>query len=187
MHTGEMWQAYSLNGIALSDGGYDSALGNPEEDAAVLVGAANVWVFRKTENGVEVLFQHRSEFVDSNAGKWDISAAGHMNYGETIVEAAVREAREEIGIEISEKDLDFICACRGLTRNMLNHHFLCDWTGREDNFHFDDKEVSEVKWVPLADFDAFIDENVKDSVKTATFSRDAIKMQLEKISGNSES
>ena len=154
MHKGELWQAYSLSGIPLKDGGYDSALDNPSMGSDFAVGAVDVWLYRRTKNGIEVLFQHRSEFVH-NANKWDISAAGHMNYGETITEAAIREAREEIGIEIKESDLRYLFSLYGMQRSLINNYFICDWTGRGDDFHFDDREVSEVKWVPLSDVDSF--------------------------------
>ena len=32
---------------------------------------------------------------------------------------------------------------------------MVDWTGKSDEFHFDDKEVSEVKWVPFVEMEEF--------------------------------
>ena len=184
MHTGEIWQDLSLAGVPLEDGGYDSSLGNPDTKFNMLVGSVNIWFYRQTAaGGLEVLFQHRSEKV-TNGGKWDVSAAGHMNYGETIPEAAMREAREEIGAEISESDLQYVFSLRSDTANLLNNYLLCDWTGREEEFHFDDEEVSEVKWVPLADFEAFFEKNMKEPVKRAGFVRELTKAWLEKISGD---
>ena len=46
-----------------------------------------------------VLLQRRSKMV-TNPGKLDFSAAGHMDYGETLEETAKREAREELGTRI---------------------------------------------------------------------------------------
>ena len=85
---------------------------------------------------------------------WDISAGGHMNYGETFLEAAIREAREEIGIEVSKDDFQFVVASpiRGTS---IYWCYAIDWTNKPDNFHFDDEEVSEVKWVPLSEADSF--------------------------------
>jgi len=186
MHKGELWQAYSLSGIPLKDGGYDSALDNPSMGSDFAVGAVDVWLYRRTENGIEVLFQHRSEFVH-NANKWDISAAGHMNYSETITEAAIREAREEIGIEIKESDLRYLFSLYGMQRSLINNYFICDWTGREDDFHFDDREVSEVKWVPLSEFTSFIDKNAKEPLRVAKTAMELSKIYLEKIGGNYKS
>ena len=63
---------------------------------------AHVWIY--TSRG-EVLLQKRSEEAVTYPGLWDISAAGHVDSGETPEEAAVREVEEEIGIKIKEEQL----------------------------------------------------------------------------------
>jgi 16S rRNA (adenine1518-N6/adenine1519-N6)-dimethyltransferase len=47
----------------------------------------------------ELLLQRRSMWKDRNPGRWDSSAAGHLDSGETYAEAARRELREELGVE----------------------------------------------------------------------------------------
>ncbi len=47
----------------------------------------------------EIFLQKRSIWKDANPGKWDSSAAGHVDAGESYEEAARRELREEIGID----------------------------------------------------------------------------------------
>lgn len=49
--------------------------------------------------GGELLLQQRSIWKDRNPGRWDSSAAGHVDSGETYLEAARRELQEELGIE----------------------------------------------------------------------------------------
>ena len=46
-----------------------------------------------------IFLQLRSLDKDIQPGKWDTSVGGHVNPGETIEQAVVREAREETGIE----------------------------------------------------------------------------------------
>ena len=168
MEHNDFWQEYSSNGEPVKNSGYPAERGNPPFGAPTLVGGSCVWLFRRTENGIEFLSQRRSEHLD-NGGKWDVSAGGHIDYGETPVEAAVREAREEIGVDIAPEKLILILAlpvfpsAANSRRNMLNHHFLYDWTGREDDFHFDDMEVSEVRWIRLSEFDDFAKESLKPS------------------------
>jgi 8-oxo-dGTP pyrophosphatase MutT (NUDIX family) len=43
-------------------------------------------------------------------GYWAAAAAGHVEDGESVFEAAVREAREEIGVELALADLTPLCA-----------------------------------------------------------------------------
>lgn len=47
----------------------------------------------------ELFLQRRSLWKDLNPGRWDSSAAGHVDAGETYMQAAVREVREELGVE----------------------------------------------------------------------------------------
>jgi isopentenyldiphosphate isomerase len=50
----------------------------------------------------EVFLQKRSQNKDTAAGLWDSSASGHLNAGEDYDAGAVRELREEIGLEAAE-------------------------------------------------------------------------------------
>lgn len=47
----------------------------------------------------ELFLQKRSATKDIQPNKWDSSVGGHIDLGETPEQAAIREAREEIGIE----------------------------------------------------------------------------------------
>jgi len=53
----------------------------------------------------EVFVQLRSMNKDSGAGLWDTSAAGHVDSGESYLACAVRELREELGIDVSAEAL----------------------------------------------------------------------------------
>lgn len=56
----------------------------------------------------EVLLQQRRNtgYMD---GHWSFSAAGHVERGESVTAAAVRETREELGVRIAEDDLEPVC------------------------------------------------------------------------------
>lgn len=51
----------------------------------------------------EVMLQKRSRFKKSNPGKWGI-CGGKVDFGETTIEAGIRETYEEIGIKFKEED-----------------------------------------------------------------------------------
>ncbi len=181
MYKNELWQKFSASGEPLMNSGYPASLGNPKLGSGTTVGGCCVWLYRHNSSGeIEVLFQKRSKFVDSNAEKWDVSAGGHINYGELPLDAAVREAKEEIGATLERDKVRFIYSdVSTLYIDRICFTYCYDWDKNEDNFAFDDKEVSEVKWVPLSEFDNFMDENAKQILRDDCPCRELIKTFLE--------
>ena len=156
MHKDEIWQVYAPNGEAIPGEGWDSALGNPEVTGSdKIVGVSVVFLYRFNNDGeLELLWQRRAMEVDRYPGDYDISAGGHINLGETVVEGAIRECHEEIGAEITADDLQF-AFIKSFGVNRFAWIFMVDWTGRPEEFVFNDKEVSEVKWVPYKETEKF--------------------------------
>jgi isopentenyldiphosphate isomerase len=62
----------------------------------------HVWIFAP---GSGLLFQKRSLQKESNPGRWDVSAAGHIEAGQSSIDAAVRETREELGLTLENAEL----------------------------------------------------------------------------------
>ncbi len=52
-----------------------------------------------------LLLQKRSLSKQTFPGFWDVSVAGHVSAGESILEGALREVKEEIGLDIPPSDL----------------------------------------------------------------------------------
>ena len=69
---------------------------------------AHIWVIRNHENRTEVLLQKRSAEKDSFPLCLDTSSAGHIQAGDEPLPSALRELKEELGIEAEEEDLTFI-------------------------------------------------------------------------------
>ena len=82
-----------------------------------------------------VLMQKRSLGKDTFPGRWDISAAGHIEAGREACETAARECEEELGISLDAATLadDFIgcvpapMAARGGC-NAYEEIFLVEWS-----------------------------------------------------------
>jgi 8-oxo-dGTP pyrophosphatase MutT (NUDIX family) len=78
---------------------------------------------------------------------------GHVEAGETVEDAAVREVEEETGIRglvlapLGVIDYWFVAADRRVHKTV--HHYLLEASGGE--LSDEDVEVTEVAWVPLAD------------------------------------
>lgn len=58
--------------------------------------AVHIFVFNARG---DLFLQKRSRFKDANPGRWDSSAAGHLNAGCDYGESARRELKEELGVE----------------------------------------------------------------------------------------
>ena len=165
MHKDEMWQLYYPNGEPIEGAGWPAAKNNPSGADVEIVGVAVVFLFRVREDGeIELLWQRRSESIDRYPGDYDISAGGHVNLGESVAEAAVRETREELGVDISLDELSFV-TMRPFNRNRFAWIFAVNWRGEPDMFSFDDNEVSEVKWVPLSEATEFREKFAKEPLK----------------------
>ena len=62
----------------------------------------HIWFYTATP---ALLLQKRSLTKETFPGFWDVSVAGHVTAGESILEGAIREVKEEIGLDIQEADL----------------------------------------------------------------------------------
>ncbi len=173
-HPGEVWQEFDYTGERL--GGIEPV--SFDEEKVKLVGGTAVMLYRYKDGGVEYLFQHRSKKLMGNPDKWDVSAGGHTNLDEPIIDTAVRESREEIGAEIEKDKLEF--AARYLRWKVLVNLYFYDWTEREDNFHFDDEEVEEVKWVKYSELQSFL-PNLKQAFREDEVAMHYLKKWNKKI------
>lgn len=96
-----------------------------------------------------VILQKRSAKKDSHPGWWDVSVGGHVDVGEEYHAAAVRELREELGIEnapireVARRDAapesgwEFV------------RIYECVWTGPPPPFNRD--EIDALKHWPARD------------------------------------
>ncbi len=72
----------------------------------------------------QLLMQKRTMSKKSNPGKWDLSVAGHVSSGQTSIQAAIRETKEEIGLDLKEDDLKYILTTKKISSrdNIINKH-----------------------------------------------------------------
>ncbi|MGM9913015.1 NUDIX hydrolase [Floccifex sp.] len=119
---------------------------------------SHVWIIRKKEK-LEILLQLRSKEKDSFPSCFDISTAGHIPAGCSYVESAIREAKEELGIEIDEKKLIYC--------GKQNREFKGEFHGNvfhdvqisnvycyyldQDQFTVQKEEIEKVVWMSFDD------------------------------------
>lgn len=127
--------------------------GSGPVDRYRVVPAAYVLLLRADDAGRQtVLLQLRAHtgFMD---GHWACGAAGHVEAGESAVAAAVREAREELGVRIAPDDLLPLTAMHRTERTGLavdervDFFFACRrWQGEPQ---LQEAKATGLRWVPL--------------------------------------
>ena len=143
----EPWQVFAKNGVAIDD--YSAPKDEFHSNQSLIMGASHVWMWRHSGDGIEVLLQKRSLSKKTWPGYHDISAAGHIDVGETPIESAVREAGEELGILIDTEELFYIFSLRTpLVANEIDHVYLYEMSEDFDPV-FNDGEVESTEWLTL--------------------------------------
>ncbi len=82
----------------------------------------HVWLY--TPLG-EIIFQHRAKDKDTYPNLLDASAGGHVEIGDSYADTAIKELREETGLEINAENLIFIVKTREDSHDQV--------TGKENN------------------------------------------------------
>ncbi|MGN0234440.1 MAG: NUDIX domain-containing protein [Bacteroidaceae bacterium] len=54
----------------------------------------------------EIYLQRRPDWKDIQPGKWDTAVGGHVDLGENVEQALIRETSEELGIDISSLQVE---------------------------------------------------------------------------------
>ncbi len=104
--------------------------------------AVHVLVFNKTG---ELLLQKRSAWKDREPLKWDSSAAGHLEPGESYETGALRETEEELGIRTLLTRRGKIPACPN-----TGEEFVEVFTTRHDGpFTLPPAEIEDAMFFPL--------------------------------------
>ncbi|RJQ50020.1 MAG: NUDIX domain-containing protein [Nitrospiraceae bacterium] len=101
---------------------------------------AHVLVFDQTG---DLLLQKRSLNKDVAPGKWDTSVGGHVNPGETLLDAARRETAEELGLSQCEPEFiySYVHSNPYETELVFTHSCVCF-----GEISFNREEIDEVRY-----------------------------------------
>ena len=69
--------------------------------------AVHVWIITPDDR---VLVQRRALVKENNPGLWDVSCAGHISAGESVIDACVRESEEELGLRIEPHEFRHVAS-----------------------------------------------------------------------------
>jgi len=105
----------------------------------------------------ELYLQKRAINKDIQPGKWDTSVGGHVDYGEKIENALLREVREELGI--TDFEPKFIKRYKFVSHQEaeLIHCFYTIYNGE---INPDPIEISEGKFWKTKDIEAHVNKNM---------------------------
>lgn len=137
---------------------------------------AHVWLVRKKADTLEILLQKRCATKDAFPGCYDISSAGHIPAGCGYTESAVRELKEELGIDVEESEL-ISCGDRTVAWDDCFHGvpyhdrqysrvFLLWKDLDEDAFTLQKEELDGVLWM---DFDRCVKAVRTNTIKNCIF------------------
>ena len=97
--------------------------------------------------GDEVLLLRRFN-TGYEDGKYSV-VAGHVDAGETVTQTAIREAREEVGVEVRPQDLEVVGVMHRKSEDERIDFFLVAtaWSGELVNREMD--KCDELRWASM--------------------------------------
>lgn len=118
---------------------------------------SHVWIMRKRDNAVEILLQKRCMAKDSYPGCYDISSAGHVPQGDDYLISAIRELKEELGLDIKPEEMEELgiinIKCDDVFHGREYHDkqvakvYLLWIDEDESYFKCQPEEIDEVRWM----------------------------------------
>ena len=113
----------------------------------------HIWCY---SNDGRVLLQKRGVFKSTFPMLWDVSVAGHIAAGEAPIIAALREIKEEIGLEVAASQLKKIGLFHelhqhenGIIDSELHHVFLLLLSPENIELTPQPEEVEALEWWTL--------------------------------------
>lgn len=149
----EIYETVDTEGRIIGHAARSQLHGNP----SLIHRVVHVMVFNAEGS---VLLQKRSMNKDIAPGRWDTSVGGHVNPGEDIRDAALREMREELGIAIPDLQFRYSYLFRDHRESELVNTFSCIC---DEEVHFDRDEIDEVKFWSIDGIKAQIGKGVFSS------------------------
>ena len=124
----------------------------------------NVWFY--TPEG-KIIFQHRSIDKDTFPGLLDATAAGHVEIGDDFEDTAIKETKEETGVDLSKGDISLMRMDRyryedsvtGMVNNSICAVYAYCFHGRLDELSVEQGAAIGFEIWPLQRIFAITDED----------------------------
>ena len=113
----------------------------------------------------KVFLQKRSMNKDEQPGKWDSSAAGHVDSGEAYSACARREIHEELGIDANQ-EFEFLFKLKATPATGNEHCMVYEYCF-DGPLTLDPDEIDDGKWLAPETMDRYVvdgDDRLTDAV-----------------------
>ncbi len=122
----------------------------------------HLWLY--TTKG-EILLQQRSHKKSIHPLLWDVSVAGHIDAGESFIDAALRETKEEISLTLKPKNLQKIGTFLHETNygkvqdNEFHQVYIAELKVQFDTLTPQEDEVEALKLVHFEEFEDLLNHS----------------------------
>lgn len=136
-------------------------------------------------NNQGILLQQRALTKKSDPGKWCASASGHISAGGKSIDAAIKEFKEELGIELGKEDFNLVNTFKSPSvrinngNKIINNHFVDLYIVNSDidikNVNLQKEEVSQVSYFKKEEFYEMVNNKDDRLTDTPILFRNVIK------------
>lgn len=113
-----------------------------------------IWVINSNN---QILLQQRPATTKKMPNMWGTTAGGALA-GETSLEGALRELKEELGINATKEELEFIGSNKRI--NDYVEVWLCKKDVNLEELHLETTEVQDVKWFSIDEFETMLNNGI---------------------------
>lgn len=93
-----------------------------------------------------ILCSKRSESLNQNPGRWQMSFGGHVKFGQAPSESAISELEEEIGLKVLPSDLYFLDTRKNIKFKHFTWLYAVLFDGKKSDLKFNDGEITQIQW-----------------------------------------
>ena len=117
--------------------------------------SVHVWIVNDNN---EILLQYRCANKKFFPDVWDVSFAGHVGVGEDSITSAIREGKEELGIDVDTSKMQFLFTNKEtlIYGNAISNEFVDIYLLRDnirlENLIYQTTEVGGAKYMKILQF-----------------------------------